>query len=239
MSRPPVSLVWFFDVDGTLLLTKGAGREAISLTLRDQFGVDDDLRDVPFQGRTDTLILGDILVRHGLAFVDGERARFWERVTEHMRALMDPPRGGLLPGVPELLQAVAAEPGWVCALLTGNVSSMARVKLESFGAWHHFAWGTFGEEGPDRDALARLAAARAAERHGVPPARCIVVGDTRHDITCARAAGAHVVAVASGGAAREELAALAPDLLLDDLREHARLCEWGRDLERTAQGGST
>jgi phosphoglycolate phosphatase len=238
MTRPTTSLVWLFDIDGTLLLTKGAGREAISLALRDQFGVDDDLRDVPFQGRTDTLILGDILERHGLRFVDGERARFWDRVTAHMRALMDPPRGGLLPGVPELLAAVGAEPGWACALLTGNVSTMARVKLESFGAWRHFAWGTFGEEGPDRDALARLAVARAAERHGVPPGRCVVVGDTRHDIACARAAGARVVAVASGGAPREELAALAPDLLLDDLREHALLREWGRGLAQTARGRS-
>jgi phosphoglycolate phosphatase len=230
MTRTPASLVWLFDVDGTLLLTRGAGREAISLALRDQFGVEDDLRDVPFQGRTDTLILGDILERHGLAFVDGERARFWERVTAHMRALMDPPRGGLLPGVRELLGAVAAEPGWVSALLTGNVSAMARVKLEAFGVFRHFAWGTFGEEGPDRNALARLAAARAAERHGVPAERCIVVGDTPHDIACARAAGARVVAVASGGSSHAELHAHAPDLLLDDLSDHRELIRWGQVL---------
>ena len=230
MVKPAVSLVWLFDIDGTLLQTKGAGREALSLALRDQFGVEDDLRTIPFQGRTDTLILGDILARHGLAFVDGERAQFWDRVVSHMRVLMDPPRGGLLPGVAELLGAVAGEPGWVCALLTGNVSGMARVKLEAFGAWHHFAWGTFGDEGPDRDALARLAVARAAERHGVPPERCVVVGDTEHDIACARAAGAVCVAVASGGSPRAALGERRPDLLLDDLSDHAALREWGRTL---------
>ena len=230
MLRRSASLVWLFDIDGTLLQTKGAGREALSLALRDQFGLEDDLRSIPFQGRTDTLILADILARHGLAFTDGERERFWDRVTTHMRALMDPPRGGLLPGAAELLEAVAIEPGWVCALLTGNVSGMARVKLESFGAWHHFAWGTFGEEGPDRDALARLAVARASERHAVPPGRCVVVGDTEHDIACARAAGARCVAVASGGYPREALLEHRPDLLLDDLSDPAALREWGRGL---------
>jgi phosphoglycolate phosphatase-like HAD superfamily hydrolase len=230
MPARPASLVWLFDVDGTLLQTKGAGREALSLALRDQFGVEDDLRTIPFQGRTDTLILGDILERHGLAFVDGERAGFWERVTEHMRVLMDPPRGGLLPGVAEVLASIDAEPGWVTTLLTGNVSAMARVKLESFGVWHHFAWGTFGEEGPDRNALARLAVARAAERHSVSPERCVVVGDTEHDIACARAAGATVVAVATGGQPREALLARAPDLLLDDLSDPIGLRDWGRRL---------
>src|SRR5258705_4320063 len=122
MPTPPLPLVWLFDVDGTLLLTQGAGRDALSLALRDQFCVDDDLTSMSFGGRTDLLILADICARHGLAFRDGEQARFWDRVAFHMRVLMDPPRGSLLPGVPALLDAVSAEPTWVRALLTGNMS---------------------------------------------------------------------------------------------------------------------
>jgi phosphoglycolate phosphatase-like HAD superfamily hydrolase len=229
MSEPRTSLVWLFDVDGTLLLTQGAGRDALALALRDEFGVDDDLAGIPFAGRTDTLILQDVLDRHGLAFVDGGRERFWGRVTTHMRALMDPPRGGLLPGVRPLLDAIGAEPGWVCALLTGNVPEMARIKLDAFGVYGAFAWGTFGDEAPDRNELARLAVRRAAERHGVPPDRCVVVGDTEHDVACARAAGAHVVAVATGGPTKEALRACGPDLLLDDLADAARVLDWARE----------
>src|SRR5881394_396878 len=103
MSTPRTSLVWLFDIDGTLLLTKGAGRDALSLALRDQFGVDDDLSGIPFPGRTDTLILQDVLARHGLELRAAEREQFWDRVNAHMRALMNPPRGGLLPGVPAFL----------------------------------------------------------------------------------------------------------------------------------------
>ncbi len=230
MRTAPVSLVWLFDVDGTLLLTQGAGREALVRALREQFGLEDDLASIPFAGRTDPLIVGDIAAKHGLDLRDGALTRFWPRVTAHMRALMDPPRGGLLPGVSALLQAVAAEPAWVSALLTGNVSEMARIKLGAFGVYERFAWGAYGEEAADRDALARLAVRRAAERHGVPPSRCIVVGDTEHDVACARAAGAHAVAVATGGRSRELLASHGPDLVLDDLSDPAPLFDWARRL---------
>jgi phosphoglycolate phosphatase-like HAD superfamily hydrolase len=91
-----------------------------------------------------------------------------------------------------------------------------------------FAWGAFGDEAPDRNELAKLAVRRAAERHGVTPERCIVVGDTEHDIACARAAGAKVVAVATGSQSSEVLAAHRPDLLLDDLDNGPALVEWGR-----------
>jgi phosphoglycolate phosphatase-like HAD superfamily hydrolase len=105
---------------------------------------------------------------------------------------------------------------------------MARIKLEAFGVHDAFAWGAFGDEAPDRNELAKLAVHRAAERHGVSSERCIVVGDTEHDIACARAAGAKVVAVATGSQSREELADHSPDLLLDDLVDAARVLDWVR-----------
>lgn len=223
-------LVWLFDIDGTLLQTEGAGRDAMVLALRDHFGVEDDLAGIRFAGRTDPLIVGDILARHGLSFDAAGHARFWELVVAHMRRLMDPPRGGLLPGVPGLLDAVAERGEWVPALLTGNDTRMAAIKLGAFGVRGRFAFGTFGEEGPDRDSLARLAVARAAERHGVPPERCVVVGDTEHDVQCARAAGAKAVAVATGSRTLEELRACAPDLALADLSDARGMLEWAARL---------
>jgi phosphoglycolate phosphatase len=229
MPAPRTSLVWLFDIDGTLLLTKGAGRDALSLAFRDQFGIVDDLLSIQFAGRTDMLILADVLAKHGVALEGAELERFWERVNAHMRALMDPPRGGLLPGVPAILDAIGAEAGWVRALLTGNIAGMARIKLSSFGIADRFAWGAYGDEAPDRNELAKLAVRRAAERHGVTPERCIVVGDTEHDIACARAAGARAVAVATGSQSREELAAHRPDLVLADLDDAPVLVDWARD----------
>lgn len=230
MSAPDRTLVWLFDVDGTLLTTERSGQRSMALALEECHGVRDDLDGIRFSGRTDPLIVADILARHALTPDAAQLDRLWDSMLAHMRRLMTPPKGGLLPGVPAMLDAVAAEPRWVSALLTGNRTEMARIKLSAFGVGERFDFGTFGEEGSDRDALACLAVRRAAERHGVPSERCVVVGDTEHDVACARAAGAHAVAVATGSRSRAQLAASRPDLLLDDLTDAAALLDWARDL---------
>ncbi|MGH7731721.1 MAG: HAD family hydrolase [Candidatus Eiseniibacteriota bacterium] len=227
---PRHRLVWLFDVDGTLLLTDGAAREAFAFAVRERLGVEDDLRDIAFAGRTDPVILGDILAKHGRALPDGEAPRFWATARGRMEALLTPGRGRLLPGISELLAAVGEEPSWVSALLTGNTTGMARIKLEHFGIAERFAFGAFGEEADDRNALAKVAVARARERYGVPPGRCIVVGDTEHDIACARAASARVMAVATGVRDREALAAHRPDLLVDDFSDVEPCLAFARDL---------
>ena len=226
----PIRLVWLFDVDGTLILTDGAAREAFSAVARVQLGIDDDLRDISFAGRTDPGILADILGKHGRTLESGARTAFWEATFGEMATRLVPGRGRVLPGVFELLDAIADEPSWRLALLTGNTSGMARVKLGHYRLAERFAFGAFGEEAADRNALACVAVARATERFGVPPSRCVVVGDTEHDIACARAAGARAVAVATGMRTRDELALHAPDLVLDSFESTGPLLEWVRGI---------
>jgi phosphoglycolate phosphatase-like HAD superfamily hydrolase len=223
-------LVWLFDVDGTLITTDGAAREAFSAALAERLGVHDDLASVPFAGRTDPLILSDILAAAGRTLDAASELEFWQAVWARMDGLLATGRGRVLPGVPGLLDAIALEPGWVPALLTGNRSEMARIKLGRLGIRERFEWGAFGEEAADRNALARVAVARAAERHGATPGQCVVVGDTEHDVACARAAGAWAVAVATGQRDRATLQAAAPDLLLDDLSDAAGLTAWAREI---------
>jgi phosphoglycolate phosphatase len=224
-------LAWLFDIDGTLLTTGGAAREAFALAVRDVLGREDPLRDIDFAGRIEPLILADILAKHGVEPRDGVAERFWDAVIEHMGRVLRPGRGRLMAGVPELLDVIGHEPRWVPTLLTGNMTRMARVKLRHYGIERRFAMGAYGEEAASRDDLARLAVGRIGERHGVPPRRCIVVGDTIHDVGCARAAGARAVAVATGFTPRAALEAREPDLLLDDLRDPAPLLEWAREIE--------
>jgi phosphoglycolate phosphatase-like HAD superfamily hydrolase len=230
MSKP--RLAWLFDVDGTLLLTGGAAREAFACAARDHLGVEDDLRDISFAGRIEPLIFADILRKYDRTFVADEEARFWNSVFDHMRSLLHPGRGNLMPGIPAVLDRITEEPGWLLGLLTGNMTQMARIKLAHFGLDGRFAFGGFGEMAPDRDSLARGLVERLGRQHGLPPECCIVVGDTEHDITCARAASARVVAVATGSATRAELEARGPDLLLDDLDDAEALVAWGRKVAR-------
>jgi phosphoglycolate phosphatase len=221
-------LVWLFDVDGTLIRSYGTARAAFSQAIRVVLEVEDALDDLAFAGGMDPLILENILARHGRSLSAAENARFWEVVRVHTQARLEAGQALVLPGVRVLLDAIGREPEWIPGLLTGNSADMARLKLSHFGLLDAFAFGSFGDEAPDRDALACLAVKRATERWQVSAEQCVVVGDTEKDIQCARAAGAHAIAVATGTRTRQHLEAMAPDLLLDDLRDTHRVVDWAR-----------
>lgn len=127
--------------------------------------------------------------------------------------------GRLLPGVIELLEKLRARPHLVLALLTGNISRGARLKLEHYGVWHFFEFGAFADDHADRNQLGEFARARAREKHGraFAPAEIDVIGDTPRDIACGKALGARTIAIATGTWPREKLAEHQPDFLFDDL----------------------
>ena len=128
-------------------------------------------------------------------------------------------KGKLLPGVLELLERLKSRPHVVLALLTGNVSRGARLKLEHYGVWHFFEFGAFADDHRDRNELGRFARARAKEKHGreFAASEIDVIGDTPRDIACGKALGARTIAVATGRWGRDELAKHQPDFLIDDL----------------------
>lgn len=217
-----------FDIDGTLVLTGGAGKRAMDRAFADLFGVADAFAGVSMAGRTDRWLVETALERHGVAVSDTHLERFRGRYLDYLASAIGEPghgRRGVMPGVHDALDRLARRAGTHLALLTGNYAHGARIKLEHFGLWDRFAWGAFGDDHAERDHLARAAMAAAPDR-GVPlddPGHAVVVGDTPFDIACARAAGARVVAVATGGHSLEELERHGPDLALADLSAVDRL----------------
>jgi phosphoglycolate phosphatase-like HAD superfamily hydrolase len=105
--------------------------------------------------------------------------------------------------------------------LTGNIKRGAEVKLDHYGWWDKFAFGGFADDSEHRDEIAAAAWRRGGEHLGKPirGEETLVIGDTPLDIRCGRAIGARVLAVATGGATMEELAAHKPDFLVTDLGE--------------------
>jgi phosphoglycolate phosphatase-like HAD superfamily hydrolase len=207
-----------FDIDGTLLTSGGAGEKALRLGFRDRFGIDDDLTKVEIAGRTDSGIARVMLAAHGLPETTENLARFFDGYLHHLALQLPIQQGALLPGVLPLLDALRQRDDIVLALLTGNLERGAKLKLTHYGLWHYFQFGAFADDHHDRNALGPFARARARERHGreFPPERIFVLGDTPHDIACARAIGARAVAIATGKYSATELAAHAPDFLLAD-----------------------
>lgn len=227
-------MILLFDIDGTLLLTGGAGARAMRGAFEAVFGVRGGMDRLTMAGRTDSFLLSAALGRAGLPDDDEAHARFRAAYVARLAVELDQPgegRRGLMPGVEALLDATAAGPDLHAGLLTGNYREAARLKLARFGLEGRFDWGAFGDDARDRHALLPIALARAAQA-GVPgpdsPSAVVVIGDTPHDVSCGRASGARVLAVATGPASADELAAAGADLVLPDLRDTTRVLAWLR-----------
>lgn len=207
-----------FDIDGTLVLTKGAGRRALGAALLRVYGTSGLIDGYDFRGKTDPRIVAELMSAAGLG-PEAIHAGLGDCFEAYARGLVDEIGDGqcvtLLPGVAELVRRLDATEGVVLGLLTGNIEEGARIKLAPTGLWPYFRIGAFGSDDGDRRRLPSLAArrAQALTGYGFRPEEVVVIGDTPLDVECARAFGAVAVAVATGFHPYAELEAEKPDLL--------------------------
>lgn len=220
--------LYLFDIDCTLLWTKGAGRVAMGHAIQDILGFSPAIEDLKFGGKTDWLLLQEILSPHG--YTDEDVARImpeYDRAMgKHLARIIGDFDVEPCPSAHEVVAQLRERDDALLALVTGNVRSGAPVKLRAAGFDPaHFAVGAYGSEAMERDALPPLALARAVEhyRQNIQPQQVIVIGDTPADVQCARALGAVAVAVRTGYCKPGELEASRPDFLLDDLTQFAQV----------------
>jgi len=201
-----------FDIDGTLLLTSGAGRRAITTALADRLGSGDAWRRIRFDGKTDPQIVRELLEAAGDPSADDPSviAEVCERYVAHLEEELARAPGDtrLLPGVPSLLDRLEARGDVVLGLLTGNVVRGAGLKLRAGGLDPaRFQVGAYGSDSAHRPDLPAIAATRAAPLFGGAPAGAavVIVGDTPADVTCGLSIGARAIAVATGSYAVDAL----------------------------------
>lgn len=210
-----------FDIDGTLIQTASAGQYAFAEAFEEAFGITDLAEDVPFAGRSDRGIAGDLFERHGLANSSDTWELFRNTYVGLIAKHVAERDGEVLPGVFQLIERVEALGDVHIGLLTGNIEAAAEAKLSHYGLWDRFAFGGYGDDHPDRNDIAATAAGKARERHGrlTREERIVVIGDTPNDVRCARSIGAFAVAVPTGHTPAIALAAANPDLLIPTLED--------------------
>ncbi len=209
--RIPVThqaVLLLFDIDGTLT-TGGPGRTAFAHAMQATFGATGPIARHDFAGKTDPRILRELLTAAGRdpQEINARQPAFWERYLAGLEAKLPHDPVTVLPGVRDLIHALAARRDVYLGLVTGNVKGGARLKLRSAGLWRHFAVGGFGSDHEMRDELPRIACERAVEHWGRPfrTQDAVVIGDTPRDVACGKANGAATVAVATGGFSEAEL----------------------------------
>jgi phosphoglycolate phosphatase-like HAD superfamily hydrolase len=127
----------------------------------------------------------------------------------------------VLPGVKELVTALAADRRVLVGLLTGNVVEGARIKLAPTGLSALFRVAAYGSDSALRTELPAIAVARAEKLTGrrFVGKEIVVIGDTPADIGCGASLGVKTIAVATGRHTLDELAAHRPDHLFADMSD--------------------
>jgi phosphoglycolate phosphatase-like HAD superfamily hydrolase len=224
----PAPRAILFDIDGTLVRSRGTA-PVFDAAMEEVFGIRGDLGSIRPDGMTDPDILA--LLLDGRAPMSGPVtprmiARFEMTLA---RSIAEALRCGSmvvwsLPGVPELLRTLSDRADTSLGIVTGNMRATARLKLGAVGIDGYFRGGGYGSDSPARAVLPGVALRRMAHAEGVEfaPQRAVMVGDTPHDLHAARAHGMRCVLVATGQYDAAELAALEPDVLLEDLGDARR-----------------
>jgi phosphoglycolate phosphatase len=216
-----------WDIDGTLLRGGGVARDVFDEAVTAVLGRHPGDHRIHMGGKTDPQIALEILAYAALE--DAEAAASLPAVLEALErglaaAADELRRGGyVLPGVPEVLRALDADPAVRSTVLTGNTQANALVKLAAFELtpWVDVEIGAFGSDDVDRTALVPVALERARRLWGLAlgPDDVWVVGDTPRDLACARAAGVRCALVATGHSSLDELRATEADAVLEDMAD--------------------
>lgn len=214
-----------FDIDGTILLTDGAGKRAIHRALIEVFGATGP-HDHPFGGKTDPQIVRELMRMegHGDPHIDEHMPALLDRYVTYLNEelVASPTSVEMMPGIPELLDTLEARDDVLLGLLTGNLVAGARAKLSAAGIdMGRFQIGAYGSDHEARGQLPAVAQRRAREELGVEVhgGDVVVIGDTPADIHCGRDIGARAIAVATGTYSLEDLLAHDPAAAFEDLSD--------------------
>ncbi|WP_337308992.1 HAD family hydrolase [Candidatus Aeolococcus gillhamiae] len=221
-SEPVHRLAILFDIDGTLIISGGAGAASWRMAFDELYGIPADIGQFTDTGMTDP----DVGRRTFVAVLHrqpsrAEFAKLLERRLHYLyQTVADSKDYRVLDGVEELLPRLLDE-GYLLGIVTGNLEAAAHIKLHRAKLNRFFSFGGYGSDSTDRGELTRIALQRAALVYGeaLGPEQCIVVGDTPHDVEGAHGAGIACVGVASHNFNAEQLRAGGADYVIGSLRE--------------------
>jgi phosphoglycolate phosphatase-like HAD superfamily hydrolase len=217
-----------FDIDGTLIGIDGAGSRSLNRALLELSGVQDGFRSINFAGKTDIQIVREGLSRLGLGDEHKLFQPIMDRYLAYLREELPKGKAHVKVGVKRLLKTLQGLKGVYLGLLTGNVETGARLKLDPFELNQYFSVGAFGSDSEDRNLLLPIAVQRLQESESIAVSyeRCVVVGDTPRDVECAHVHGASCIAVATGTYSIDALRKTKADLVIPDLVNTKQIVDW-------------
>jgi len=197
-----------FDIDGTLLVTGGAGGTAWQRAFQELHGVDANVAEHTDAGMTDpeiaAIIFREVIGRDGS---QEERSKAIAAYLRHLpETVAESPGYRVMPGVEALLDSLI-DGGALLGLVTGNIEAAAHIKLSRAGLNRFFSFGGYGSDSADRIEVTKQALRRGELVSGgsLEGEGCLAVGDTPRDVAAGHGAELKVVGVATGSYTVDEL----------------------------------
>jgi len=224
-----------FDIDMTLLRSDHIGITCLREAGQSLFSPNFTVEGVSFGGALDPVIIAEMLVLNNIdpaaVHIQSMRTGYHERLEtlSRSRSVAQP-----LPGAHELVFATASHPSRpAMGLLTGNYEETGTIKIKAAGfdpgLFTINAWGDSSPHvSPVRAHLPPVAIGnyRDVESVDIDPQSVVIIGDTEHDVSCAKDNGCRALAVATGHASFEELEASGADWTIEDLTDTEGIIEW-------------
>ena len=222
-----------FDLDGTLVYTGQAGRNALTKAIKELYGKDPQFEHSLISGRTDTdnfalvykLIKGK---NPSKTEVKKIHQKYLELLPVEVKQACQKKTYKLVPGIKKLLAKLAQEKDLALGLGTGNIEQGAVIKLEPSGLLKYFSYGGYGEDGHTREQMLQAAVKRAEKKFKTKftPDQVYVVGDTHRDVLAAKACGFHSAAVTCGFGEPKLLRSSAAELELKNFNDVKTFYVW-------------
>lgn len=215
--------ILLFDIDGTLLLTGGAGKIAFEKAVEELFGFKNSWGNLIPDGKTDPMIIEEVITPlKGSPLSQSEYEELCGRYHDHFEIeVARVEKFRVMPGIVELLNHLSENPSLALGIATGNFRKAADMKLRRGGIEHFFSFGGFACDSADRRELTKIGYERGKTFCGenIASSNVVVIGDTVHDIRAGKSIGAKTVAVCTGSTLPETLQTLEPDYLFQDLSD--------------------
>ena len=219
-----------FDVDLTLIATTGCNLLALNSAFERLHGIPDAFNDVVFGDGLDLPLMTEMYRKWGLTKGNPDelpdlsefKAVYFDHLVRRLETWTD---GFICPGARDLLEALAREPGVQLGLETGNFREAAFIKLRRFGLDTYFHEGGFGGDWMTRTEVVADAIARCQANSGrvYDSGEIFLIGDSPSDVEAGKANGINTVAVATGRCDTENLQALGPTFVFEDLSDTERV----------------
>ena len=195
-----------FDIDGTLMITKGASSRCLTRAGEAVIGPHFVWPKIT-PGQLDPQIIAQLITDNGAEPSDQLFKAFGEAYHAELERELIARQVDItiLPGIDHLVKQLDGrakkQSDVAMGVLTGNSRRATELKLTLSGlGTERFTVIICAEDGRHRDELPAVAIRQFNQQAGVEvdPARTFIVGDTPRDIQCAQANGCQSIAVATG-----------------------------------------